>query len=111
MKVGVLAIVHDLVSPEKPTDACFAPYRAFLGFCLIGFTGPRNARRTPVVILLAAPATAVLGGSIPWGGTRSEVPARPAGGNGALAAQPTLSTGCLRKAAEMISISFVWVGR
>ncbi len=66
-------------------------------------------RRTPV--LLAAPAAAVLRGSVPWGGTRSEVPARRAGGIGGLAGSWPLPTDGPRKAAEMISFSSVRVGR
>lgn len=50
-------------------------------------------------------------GSVPCDGTRSEVVARRAGGIGVLAASRTLSTGGLRKAAEMISFSPVRVGR
>jgi len=50
-------------------------------------------------------------GDVPCDGTRSEVVARRAGGNRVLAASRTLSTGDLRKAAEMISFSCVRVGR
>lgn len=53
----------------------------------------------------------VLAGGFPCGGTRSEVPARQAGGSRGLAAARTLSTGDLRKAAEMISVSSVRVVR
>ncbi|MGW9375019.1 hypothetical protein ACWGVR_33975 [Streptomyces xanthophaeus] len=53
----------------------------------------------------------VVRGVIPWDGTRSEVSARRAGGDGLLGAAPTQSTGRLRQAAEMIYISYVQVGR
>ncbi|MFE9637252.1 hypothetical protein [Streptomyces sp. NPDC006463] len=53
----------------------------------------------------------VLKGVVPWGGTRTEVSARRAGGNRALSTSRTLSTGVLRKAAEMISISYLQAGR
>nr|BFD88465.1 hypothetical protein StreXyl84_78660 [Streptomyces sp. Xyl84] len=66
-------------------------------------------RGTPV--LLAAPAAAMLPSPVPWGGTRSKVSSRRAGGIGGLATSRTLSTGGLRKAAEMISLSSVRVGR
>ncbi|MBT1182657.1 hypothetical protein HET69_01200 [Streptomyces sp. CJ_13] len=48
---------------------------------------------------------------VPWGGTRSEVSAHRAGKNRALARSRTLSTGCLRQAAEMISIAYFRAGQ
>lgn len=62
-------------------------------------------------VLLTAPAAVVLHSSVPQGGTRSQISARQAGANRALATSRTLSTGCLRKAAKMISISYLRVGR
>lgn len=60
---------------------------------------------------LMAPAAVVIHSCIPRGGTRSQIPARRAGADRLLAASPTLSTGCLRQAAEMISISSVRAAR
>lgn len=46
-------------------------------------------------------------GGFPSGGTVSKIVARPAGGIGALAGSRPLSTGGPRKAAGMISVSYV----
>ncbi|KIF05670.1 hypothetical protein PL81_12020 [Streptomyces sp. RSD-27] len=45
-------------------------------------------------------------GGFPCGGTGFQISARRAGANRVPAASRTLSTGCLRQAAEMISISY-----
>ncbi|WCD91144.1 hypothetical protein KPP03845_200105 (plasmid) [Streptomyces xanthophaeus] len=104
MEVGALVIVHDLVSPEKPTTARFVSFGALSSACLIRFTGPRDARRTGFTVVSPS-------GRIPSGGTRFKIYARRAGTNRFLAASRTLSADCLRKAAEMISISSVRAGR
>lgn len=134
MKVGVPAIVHEIGVPCQLDRVRFGLIRASDASRVTGSAAPvcpfhginhedswgwsvtpapvrrtYSERGTPV--LLAVPAAAVLWGCVPWGGTGSEVSARQAGGTGVLAAPRTLSTGGLRKAARMISFSFVRAGR
>ncbi len=131
---AVVFIVHDLVSPCQPEPAHFEPVWTLRVSRVTGFARPVcpvhginhedssgwSVTPTPVrhtctergaPVLLTAPAAAVLPGSVPWGGTRSEVLAHRAGGVGGLTTSRTLSTGSPRKAAGMISISFVRAGR
>lgn len=104
MKVGVPVIVHDLVSPEKPTSARFTSFGVLSRLCLVGFTGPRDDRRTRFAVVS-------LSGRIPSGGTRSKFSARRAGVLRVPPSSRPLSTGVLHKAARMIYISYVRVGR
>lgn len=128
------AIVHEIDVPCQLDRARFTPVRASRASRVTKFAHPvcpvhginhedslgcsvtrPTVRRTyskgETPVLLTASAAAVPRNCVPGGGTRSEVSARPAGATEVLATSRTLSTGGLRKAAQMISTSFVRVGR
>lgn len=109
----------DVVSPEKlhprrfagkrtPEDP-FAPYSRPFAYCRSEGTFPGHpaARRA----FAAAPVTVMVRSSIPLGGMESKTLCRLPGALRVLAAARPLSTGVLRKAARMIYISYVRVGR
>ncbi|MFE6270450.1 hypothetical protein ACFVQ9_16910 [Streptomyces goshikiensis] len=120
MKVGVFVIVPDLVSPEKSSPARFGMVRTFGDFHVTEQASPirhfaafGQEVALPVgshdLILSTKSVRPLVSGGVregvvPCGGTGSKILARLAGAIEVLATARPLSTGVVRKAAEMISI-------
>ncbi len=121
MEVGVLAIVPDLVSPEKSSAVRFGAIHAVRAFYVmeqapaiypfapfgqkeglsVGSHNPARSARSVSLRVRDDFVGGVLEGAVSCGGTRSEVVARRAGAQGAIRAERTLSTGRLVQGRRM----------
>ncbi|GHD82161.1 hypothetical protein GCM10010336_69150 [Streptomyces goshikiensis] len=129
--------MHDVMSPCQPDPVRFTPVQArrpsrvtgsTYGSCPLFRFVPevvpaRSCKSAGASGVVAASAASLMhpvsevgddsfdGGVVPRGGMNSKIVARRAGAPGVIGARRALSTGCLRKAAEMISICSIRAGR
>ncbi|MFF1779855.1 hypothetical protein [Streptomyces virginiae] len=117
-----ILIVPDVMSPEKldprrfagkrTTVAPFTPVLPPFGASRpeVTLPGLPAVRRVAALSAAAAPTAVMIRSSIPLGGTESKILCRLPEALEVLATARPLSTGVLRKGAEMIYISHIRVG-